>query len=251
MAEARGATPATPTATEAELVEQVAWACRILAGEGYSDLTLGHVSARSAAEPGRIWIKRRGVNLSEVTPDDVIPFDIDGQAAADRTDMHLEAVLHIEVYKRRPEVGAIVHGHPPYATAFAATEATLETLTHDAVMFADGLSFYDGTPELITEPDQGRAVAEALADRSVVVLRNHGVLVAHKDVPWVVLASVTLERAVRLQAIASTLGELRPIPSDLVQTIHELKYQDGLVAEYWESWIRDLRRHGADHGMRE
>ena len=243
------AVQATPTATDAELVEQVAWACRILAGEGYSDLTLGHVSARSATDPGRMWIKRRGVMLTEVTPEDVISFDFDGQAAADRTDMHLEAVLHIEVYKRRPDVGAIVHGHPPYATAFAATGATLEPLTHDAVMFDEGLSFYDGIPELITEPDQGRAVAEALADRSVVVLRNHGVLVADKDVPWAVLASVTLERAVRLQAIASSLGELRPIPSDLVPRIRELKYQDGLVADYWDAWIRDLRRRGADHGM--
>ena len=46
--------------------EQVAWACRILASEGYADLTLGHVSARGT--DGQIWIKRKGVALDEVAP---------------------------------------------------------------------------------------------------------------------------------------------------------------------------------------
>ena len=52
--------------------------------------------------------------------------------------MHLETVLHTEVYRARPDVGAVVHGHPPYATALGATSAELELLTHDAVLFADG-----------------------------------------------------------------------------------------------------------------
>jgi L-fuculose-phosphate aldolase len=52
------------------LKEQVAWACRILAAEGYADLTLGHVSAR--APDGGVFIKRKGVALDEVEPDDVV-----------------------------------------------------------------------------------------------------------------------------------------------------------------------------------
>src|SRR5436189_83621 len=51
------------------LREQVASACRILAAEGYADLTLGHVSARGP--DGDIWIKRKGIALGEVEPDDV------------------------------------------------------------------------------------------------------------------------------------------------------------------------------------
>ena len=91
------------------LREQVAWACRILALEGYADLTLGHVSARGA--DGEVWIKRKGVALDEVEPDDVVLAD---DTAAD---LHLETVLHTAVYRDRPDVGAVVHGHPPYATA--------------------------------------------------------------------------------------------------------------------------------------
>ena len=237
--------PTSPSASQAELVNEVAAACRILAGEGYTDLTLGHVSARSHAEPTRILIKRRGVTLTEVTPGDVISFQLDDDLSH-RDDMHLEAALHIEVYRRRPDVGAVVHGHPPYATAFSATDAVLEPLTHDGLMFPRGLSYYDGIPGLITEAEQGRAVAEALGDSSVVLLRNHGVLIAEKNVPWTVLAAVTLERAIMMQSIASGLGRLRPIPAEQVAEISELKYQDGLVAEYWRAWLRELDRGGRD-----
>lgn len=222
--------------------EQVAWACRILALEGFSDLTLGHVSARTP-EDGTVVIKRKGLALDEVGPDDVV--EVDDPSAA----LHLETVLHTEIYALRPDVGAVVHGHPSYATAFGATNAELELLTHDAVLFADGVSYFDDTAELITEPEQGRAVAEALGDRRAVILRNHGLVVADRDVRWAVLSAITLERAVRLQAIATTLGALRPIPRNLAKRVHADKYQDRFLDEYWTAWIRRVRRAGADEGM--
>ena len=222
--------------------EQVAWACRILALEGYADLTLGHVSARPAGSEA-VYIKRKGVALDEVEPDDVV--DLDDPTA----DLHLETVLHTEIYAHRPDVGAIVHGHPSYATAFGATNARLELLTHDAVLFADGVSFFEESPELITEREQARTVAEALGTRRAVILRNHGVVVADKDLRWAVLSAITLERAFRLQAIASTLGELRPIPNDLAERMFADKYQERFLDEYWAAWIRRARRAGADEGM--
>jgi L-fuculose-phosphate aldolase len=222
--------------------EGVAWACRILALEGYADLTLGHVSARPAGGD-TIYIKRKGVALDEVEPDDVVDLDDPG------ADLHLETVLHTEIYARRPDVGAVVHGHPPYATAFGATNAQLELLTHDAVLFAEGVSFFEESAELITEREQGRALAAALGSRRALILRNHGVVVADKDVRWVVLSAITLERAIRLQAIASALGELRPIPKEIAESMFGDKYQERFLDEYWAAWIRRARRAGADDGM--
>ncbi len=225
------------------LREQVAWACRILAVEGYADLTLGHVSARAAGE-SVVQIKRRGVGLDEVELDDVVQLDLAGGAGFDSPEMHLEAVLHTEVYRARPDIGAVVHGHPPYATALAATGASLELLTHDSVLFADGLGVFEETPELITGPEMGHAVARALGSRRVVLMRNHGVLVVGKDVAWAVLAAVTLERAVRLQAIARALGPLETIPHETALGMLPEKYNDRLVDEYWAAWTRRLRRAG-------
>lgn len=236
--------------SDAALIDQVAWACRILADEGYEDLTLGHVSAR-ATDRRTIHIKRKGVALGEVTPQDVLSFDVEADLSSAAKDMHLEAVLHQAVYQRRSDVACVVHGHPPYATAFSATDARFEPLTHDGVMFIDGLATFDGVPDLIVAPSQAGEVAEALGQSSTVLLRNHGVLVTGRSVAWATVTAVLLERSIRLQGIATTLGPLRPIRREWLEQIHGRKYQDGFEMEYWESWIRGLRRTGRAFGMPE
>jgi L-fuculose-phosphate aldolase len=222
------------------LRDQVASACRILALEGYADLTLGHVSARVPGEEA-ILIKRKGVGLDEVEPDDVVEVGLDG-ATRDRATavIHLETVLHTAVYRARPDVGAVVHGHPPHATALAATNARLELLTHDGVLFVDGIGRYEDSADLIVDDEQGAAVAQALGPYRALLLANHGVLVAGKTVPWAVLTAVTLERAIRLQSIASSLGPLRPIGPEQAAELEPVKYQDHFVDEYWDSWLRRI-----------
>jgi L-fuculose-phosphate aldolase len=217
------------------LREQVAWACRILAAEGYADLTLGHVSARGP--DGDIWIKRKGIALDEVEPDDVVALE-DTDAV-----LHLETVLHTGVYRVRRDVGAVVHGHPPYATALSATASHLSLLTHDAILFADGVGRLD-EPDLIVDDDQGGRVAASLGQRRAVLLQNHGVVVVGKDVPWAVLTAATLERAARLQSLASTLGDLRPISEELARQLLPVKYRDEFVDEYWAAWQRQVARDG-------
>ena len=221
------------------LREQVAWACRILASEGYADLTLGHISARGPE--GEIWIKRKGVALDEVEAEDVVTLE-DPDAV-----LHLETVLHTGVYRARPDVGAVVHGHPPYATALGATAADLLVLTHDGILFADGVSRF-GDPDLIVDDDQGDRVAEALGSRRVVLMENHGVLVVGADVKWAVLTAMTLERAAQLQSIASTLGELRPVEHEVALQLQPVKYREEFVEEYWAAWQRRVTREGGGLG---
>lgn len=227
--------------TPGELREQVAIACRAIALDGYVDLTLGHVSARNLGER-QIWIKRRGVGLDEVEPSDVVALDVDDGGALEAPEFHLESVMHIEIYRARPEVGAVIHGHPPYGTALGSTDADLAILTHDAVLFADGLGEYNDGPSLVTDAAQGRRVAEALGARRAALLRNHGVVIAGEDVRWAVLTAVTLERAIRFQSIASSLGRLRPIPPESAAQLLPQKYQDGFLDDYWAAWTRRVDR---------
>jgi L-fuculose-phosphate aldolase len=236
-------TAGTAGVEEAELVQEVAWACRILAMHGYEDLTLGHVSAR-AADERTIYIKRKGVALGEVTPADILAVDLAADVGRGGDGMHLETVLHTEVYKRRADVRSVVHGHPPHATAFGATDAEFAYLTHDSILFANSISTYDGAPDLIVDEHQGALVAEALGHARALLLRNHGVLVAERDIRWAVLASVLLERACRLQLLAGGIGRFHPIPDSLIEQIHAVKYQADFPGEYWDAWVRELRRSG-------
>jgi L-ribulose-5-phosphate 4-epimerase len=228
------------------LPEQIAWACRILAMGGHGDFTLGHVSARLG---DHVLMKRNEIGLEEVTPGDVLTIDLEARKVAGDGRVHLEAVLHTEVYKARPDVGAVIHTHPPHTTALAATGATLELLNHDAVLFKDGLATFDETAELITHADQGAAVARALGDKRVVLMRGHGVLITGKTVPWAVYTALTLERVIQIQAIARSLGELRPMSREMAERVYPDKYRDEFLDTYWDYLIRQVRRAGLDDDM--
>jgi L-fuculose-phosphate aldolase len=233
---------------ERALREQVAWACRILALHGHDDLTLGHVSARRP-DGASYYIKARGIGLDEVTPEDVVALDLNGDKVWGEGDVHLEAPLHTEVYRARPDVLAIVHTHPPYTTALGASAAGLAIVNHDAVLFRDGVGAFEETPELISVPLLGAAVARALGMRRAVLLRNHGVLVVGQDVPWAVFAALTLERAVHIQMIATALGPLRPIEAGMVERLYAEKFRTEFVHQYWEYLVRKVRRHGMAEGL--
>lgn len=224
-----------------ELRAQVAMACRMIALEGYVDLTLGHVSAREHGAR-TIWIKRKGPALDEVEPDDIIPLDLDDAGALTSPDYHLETFIHTEVYRQRPDVDSVIHGHPLYATALGSTDGQLCMLTHDAVLFADGLGEFDEGPQLVTDAARGARVAAALGHRRVALMRNHGVVIAAEDVRWAVLTAIVLERAIRFQAIAAGLGELRPISDAEARHLLPQKYRAAFMDEYWDAWSRRVER---------
>ena len=235
-------------AADDALREEVAWACRILGMAGHGDYTLGHVSARSA-DGEKVLIKPNGLGLEEVAPGDVLTLDMDGSRLAGTGRIHLETVLHTAVYRARPDVGAVVHTHPPYTTAFGATNAELALLNHDAVLFREGLATFDDTASLIISADEGASVARALGDKRVVVMRGHGVLVVGATVKWAVYAALTLERVLRIQAIAGSLGELRPMSAEMADRVYPDKYRDDHVENYWGYLVRQVRRAGLADGM--
>ena len=230
------------------LREDVAWACRILAMGGHGDYTLGHVSARGV-RGDQVQMKPNGLGLEEVEPEDVLTIDLDARKLAGEGPVHLEAVLHTEVYKLRTDVGAVIHTHPLYTTALGATDANLEMLNHDAVLFREGLAYFDDTAELIVRPEQGEAVARTLGEKRVVVMRGHGVLVVGKTIPWAVYTALTLERVVQIQAIASSLGTLRPMSAEMAARVFPDKYRDEYLDNYWNYLIRQVRQAGIDEGM--
>ncbi len=221
---------------------QVAWSCRILAMYDHADLTLGHVSVRN--KENIVYIKRKDIGLDEVTPEDVLVIDLEGNLLAGEGGLHLETLLHTEVYKIRSDVNAIAHTHPPYATALGATNGTLEMINHDAVLFYDGLGDFDQTAGLITSFELGKLVAQSLGSHRAVLMRNHGVLVVGRNVPWLTYAALTLERAIKFQAIAVSLGELTPLSAAVAEKLFAEKYRDEFIESYWRYLIRKAQAAG-------
>jgi ribulose-5-phosphate 4-epimerase/fuculose-1-phosphate aldolase len=92
-------------------------------------------------------------------------------------------------------------------------------------------------------------VAAVLGDRRVVLLRGHGVLFTGTSVPWATYTALTLERVLRIQSIANSFGNLRPMTPDMASRVFPDKYRDVHVHSYWEYLIRGVQRAGLDQGM--
>ncbi|GJM39731.1 MAG: class II aldolase [Ardenticatenaceae bacterium] len=227
---------------DAHLRTQVALSCRILAMHGHTDLTLGHVSARD--KENVVYIKRKDIGLDEVTPEDVLPVDLDGNLLGGEGDLHLETRLHTEVYKVRDDVNAIAHTHPPFSTALGATGAALEMFNHDAVLFYDGLGNFDQTAGLITSSELGQMVARSLGSHRAVLMRNHGVLVVGRNIPWLTYTALTLERAIKFQIIATSLGQLTPLKTDVAEKLCAEKHRNRFIESYWGYLIRKVEAAG-------
>jgi Molybdopterin-binding domain of aldehyde dehydrogenase/Class II Aldolase and Adducin N-terminal domain len=150
--------------------------------------------------------------------------------------------MHLETYLARPDVGAVIHTHPMYSIALGATVGGLEPLSHDGLLFPDGVPVFDGTAGLVTTSQDGEGVARALGGSRAVLLRNHGILVTGEDISWAVLTALTLERAARIQFIARVLGDPVPIPREVARELTATKYQDEFAEEYWQDWCRMLAR---------
>jgi L-ribulose-5-phosphate 4-epimerase len=139
-----------------ELLERLALACRIIAMEGHNDIVWGHMSVRDPESPEHFWMKGHEVGLDEITPEDLVLVDLEGQKLAGARRRHSEYPIHSEIYRRRPEVQAVVHTHPVYGTIMASMEAELASITHEGSIFVPPpVPHFNLTTSLIRTREQG------------------------------------------------------------------------------------------------
>ena len=185
------------------LKEKVALACRILERAGHGDYNLGHVAARAGEV---MYMKPAGLGLGEITAEDVLTLDLDGKVLEGRHKSHGEWPIHTAIFRARPEVGGIVHTHPPYVTAYSSLGREPLILNQDGVPFAGGVAIFDQTPELITTPEMGRSLAERLGNRRAAILKNHGLVTVGETIEEAVYLAVSIEKSLRIQWIAAAFG---------------------------------------------
>jgi L-fuculose-phosphate aldolase len=225
-----------------ELRQMVSAACRILENEGQEHFFLGHVSARM---PGSqlVCVKPSGLGLGEIHPQDLVVVDLDGRRIEGERPIHNEMPIHLEIYRARPDVMCVVHTHPFHAAAFSSAAAEFAMVSQDSVLFADGIGRYT-SPELVVSREQGRLLADALGQRQVVVLKNHGITVVGPTVQEATFLAVSFDRSLRLQIAAAQLGPLDPIaPAEAaaMQTYFRTSYA-GRVQTMWEYFKRRAER---------
>jgi ribulose-5-phosphate 4-epimerase/fuculose-1-phosphate aldolase len=192
-------------------VEDLAYANRILAQYGVLD-GFGHVSMRHPQRPDHYFISR-SLAPELVTVDDIIEYDLDSvPTAGDDRRPYLERYIHGEIYKRRPDVMAVVHSHSPSVIPFAASSVRLRPIYHMAGFLTGGAPVFDirhrfgCTDLLVTCSDHGAELASTLGDASVALMRGHGFVAVGGDVPVAVYRAIYTEMNASLQEKAINLG---------------------------------------------
>jgi HCOMODA/2-hydroxy-3-carboxy-muconic semialdehyde decarboxylase len=228
--------------TDEHRIEELVVANHILANEHVLD-GFGHVSVRSIRNPKHFYMARSRAPAL-VTVADIMEFDENSQPVDQRErTMYGERFIHGEIYRARPEVNAVVHSHSPEVLPFSVTKVPLRALVHVA-------GFLGTTPVpvfeirdvlgpvnnmLVRDNKTGAGLAKALADRSVVLMRGHGMAVVAASVQMVVLRSIYTQLNAKIETEALRLGA----PTFLNEA--EASRVDP-TDRPWEIWAADAER---------
>lgn len=179
---------------------------RILEAAGQGDLTRGHVSIRVPGDPTHFYMKPHSFGFDEITPENIVICNLEGEKVAGGGRKHSEVYIHSEIFKARPDVMSVIHTHPTYAVAWSATGRPLQPISQPGVAFADGVPYFTDAIDLIRSQALGAGVARALGPHKAVLMRNHGVAVVGASVEESTILSIMLDNACQIQLLAAAAG---------------------------------------------
>ena len=201
---------------ERDVLEDLAAASRILVDQGVFDAA-GHVSMRHPDDSNR-FLMSRSLAPALVTAGDIMEFSLDcapcpstSLGAGDRKPF-IERYLHGGVYKQRADVMAIAHGHSAAVIPFGLVPTPMRATYHNAAFLAAGVPVFDirdrfgATDIVINSPEKGAALAAALGDKAVLLLRAHGFVAVAPTLQSAVFRAIFTEVSARVQLHAAALG---------------------------------------------
>jgi HCOMODA/2-hydroxy-3-carboxy-muconic semialdehyde decarboxylase len=201
------------------LIEDIVTGSRILADFGVLD-GFGHVSARHPANPER-FLMARSLAPALVTSDDIMEFDLDGNAIDPRgRALFLERFIHAAIYRARPDVMGVVHTHSPSVLPFTVTKVPLRPIFHNPSFLGAGAPVWDirkefgETDMLVRNQAIGKSLAEALGSKPVVLMRGHGDVTVGPSVKMAVFRAYYTDVNAKLQMQAMALGEVNYLTAE-------------------------------------
>ena len=197
--------------TRDQVIADLVYANRILAAHGILD-GFGHVSARSPDNPDHFFLAR-SLAPAQVTAKDILEFNLNGEPVTPTTQrLYVERFIHAGAYRARRDVGAVIHSHSPEILAFSITRAQLRAAIHDAAFLGTGVPVFDADSDgangslLIRNMAQANALAAALGENAVVLIRGHGDVIVGRDVSEVVTHAIYVDKNAKVQKEAALLG---------------------------------------------
>ncbi len=191
--------------------------------------TAGNVSLRIDTKDGRdlAAISPSSMYYDTMTIDDISVVDFDGQTVDGERPTSIETMLHLEVYKQRKKMNAVIHYHPEFASVVGVIGQPIPPILDDQVQYLGGqieLARYEiaGSQELV------ETVIEALGPRNAVILPNHGAIAIGRDMKDAFTNCKMLEKTSKIFIHALSAGKINLLPKDAFEAFQiYFNYQFG------------------------
>lgn len=170
---------------------------------------MGNVSMRLINTGGKelLAITPSGRYYDSLDPDDIVIVDFDGKCIEGKLKPSVETMLHIEIYKTRKKVNAIVHSHPVFGSVVAVAGMEIPAILDDQVVcLGGGINVAEYAPSGSLE--MVRSVVSALDERNAVIMANHGALSVGSDMRDALTNCEILEKTARIYVYALGLGKI-------------------------------------------
>jgi L-fuculose-phosphate aldolase len=180
----------------------------------------GNVSLR-LGDTGYVAITPHKGIEKPLAQEDILVIDFDGESVEGEAVPSVETLMHLEVYKARPEITAVAHTHSLYATVLAVAGLDLPPLLDELVSYTGGevrVAEY-GFPS--TEELARRAV-KALEGRRAAFLKHHGLLALGSGLEEALMVAELVERASQIYVLAMLLGRAQTLPTDIIEAEKQL-----------------------------
>jgi L-fuculose-phosphate aldolase len=200
---------------------------RRMYARGYTASNDGNISVRLGAD--RLLMTPKSVCKGFMTPDMMCITDLEGRKLQGDRDPSSEMLMHLEVYRQRPDVQAVVHAHPPTATGFAVAGIPLDRAVLAEVLTTLGsipIAEY-ATPSTKELPE---AVRKYIKAHDGMLLANHGALTVGTDLFGAYYKMETIEHFAKISLVARLLGRENLISREEVMRLQELRGSYGIKA---------------------
>jgi len=193
---------------------------RVLHEKGFIAATDGNISVR--LNDFTVLATPTCMSKGLLTEEDLVTVDLRGKKTSGFREVSSEVAMHLMIYRVRPDIGAVVHAHPPTATGFAAAGMALdEALVSEIVISLGSVPLADyGTPGSNELCDN---IEPFIEEHDAVLMANHGVVTCGDDLLTAYMNMETVEHFAKISLVAHQLGAKRELPEERVRELLELR----------------------------
>src|SRR3712207_4441869 len=227
----------TPRISEFKLKEQMCDVGRRIWLKGFCAGNEGNHSYRLG--PDRFLCTPTGISKGNLKPDDLCVVDGEGKQISGKRKRTSEILMHLAIYKARPDVTCVIHSHPPHATAFAVAGVELPTCIHpEAEVFLGAVK----TAKYVTPGDKrlGESILPYVKDSNTILLQSHGVVCYSPDMEQAYYQLEIVDAYARILILAKQVGSIRPLDGGEMKELLELKNRFGLKDARVEAGLQNM-----------